>query len=286
MKTFEPCQQTLFDETELQLTPSVAASPAKTLAMLESALALKVKGLVCGESTGDLLARYDPASSSWRTSQACLVSGWEPFSETFPRSGMTLSGIAYQLAPSAPLTGGTGSGLLPTPRANDAEKRGEIANDARNGLPAAAKYWPTPRQSDHKGAVTATNTTKRRMETGQANLPEAVVEAQRMWPTPRASEFKGTGPVGSKSHAHRLKKGYLDATVLQFPTPRAQSARGSGPSRVGNKADLQTVVGGSLNADWTEWLMGFPIGWTQVLGWKNPKASRASSKGKSTAPTD
>jgi hypothetical protein len=34
--------------------------------------------------------------------------------------------------------------LWPTPRANDAEKRGNFANDPRNGLPAAAKYWPTP----------------------------------------------------------------------------------------------------------------------------------------------
>jgi hypothetical protein len=119
MKTSEPCQQTFWSETELPLTQSAAASPAKTLAMLESALALKVKGLACGESTGDLLANYDPASSSWRTSQACLVSGWEPYSETFPRSGMMLSGTVYQLPPSAPLTGGTGSGLLPTPAARD-----------------------------------------------------------------------------------------------------------------------------------------------------------------------
>jgi len=42
--------------------------------------------------------------------------------------------------------------LFPTPRANDAEKRGEIANDPRNGLPAAAKYWPTPTSSMRKGS--------------------------------------------------------------------------------------------------------------------------------------
>ena len=38
----------------------------------------------------------------------------------------------------------------PTPRANDAEKRGNIANDPRNGLPAAVKY-PTPQSRDWKG---------------------------------------------------------------------------------------------------------------------------------------
>lgn len=49
-----------------------------------------------------------------------------------------------------------------------------------------------------------------------------------------------------------------------WPTPRAQSANGSGPSRIGHKADLQTVVGGPLNPEWVEWLMGFPIGWTEL----------------------
>ncbi len=241
MKTFEPCQQTLFDETELQLTLSAEAFPAKTFHTLENELALKVRALVSGQSMPDLLAKFDRASQSWKTSQVSLVQGMDEFSETWPRSGMMLSGIAYQLPPSAPLTGGTGSGLLPTP------------TSTANQL--------APSMQKHPGC-------------------------RLLWPTPRASEFKGTGPVGSKSHAHRLKKGYLDATVLQFPTPRAQSARGSGPSRVGNKADLQTVVGGSLNADWVEWLMGFPIGWTQVPGFRNPKTSRVSSEAKSTAPTD
>ena len=36
----------------------------------------------------------------------------------------------------------------PTPRANDAEKRGRIANDPRNGLPAAVMYWKTPTEDD------------------------------------------------------------------------------------------------------------------------------------------
>lgn len=38
----------------------------------------------------------------------------------------------------------------PTPRANDAEKRGLIANDLRNGLPAAALHWPTPTARDYR----------------------------------------------------------------------------------------------------------------------------------------
>lgn len=38
-----------------------------------------------------------------------------------------------------------------TPRANDAEKRGELAPDIRNGLPMQAQMagWPTPKARDH-----------------------------------------------------------------------------------------------------------------------------------------
>lgn len=62
-----------------------------------------------------------------------------------------------------------------------------------------------------------------------------------LWPTPRASEWKGVGPLGSKSHEYRLAKGYLDATVQD----REQRT-------------------GALSPDWVEWLMGLPIGWTDI----------------------
>lgn len=41
---------------------------------------------------------------------------------------------------------------FPTPRANDAEKRGELANDPRNGLPMVAQIsaWPTATSRDWK----------------------------------------------------------------------------------------------------------------------------------------
>lgn len=266
MTTFEPCQQTLFDETECGPSMSLpAGSPAKIYHMLASELALKVSDLVCGRSSLDLLARFDPGLRSWKTCQASLVLGMDEFSETWPRSGMMQRGTAYPLPPSAPLTGGTASGLLPTPEASNTK----------------AVAWPTARSSDHKGAVTATETTRRRVESGQANLPEAVVESQRMWPTPTTRDWKD----GSAEACQSVPANGLPGRVVhQFPTPRAQSAHGSGPSRVGNKADLQTIVGGSLNPDWVEWLMGFPIGRTKLDGWKSRKASPALPQASKTAP--
>jgi hypothetical protein len=43
--------------------------------------------------------------------------------------------------------------MLPTPRANDAEKRGNFdPHNPRNGLPAAVRLLPTPTTNDSKNA--------------------------------------------------------------------------------------------------------------------------------------
>ena len=46
----------------------------------------------------------------------------------------------------------TAVNLWPTPRANDAEKRGAIANDPRNGLPAAA-LWREKGEKRERGQL-------------------------------------------------------------------------------------------------------------------------------------
>jgi hypothetical protein len=71
----------------------------------------------CGENMPDWLASYDRASSSWKTSQLCLDGDLAEFSETWPRSGMMLNGIAYRLPTLVPDNFGTEFGLWPTPNA-------------------------------------------------------------------------------------------------------------------------------------------------------------------------
>jgi len=65
-----------------------------------------------------------------------------------------------RLRASALRTSDSDCGGWPTPRANDAEKRGNIANDPRNGLPAAVRTYPTPIARDSRtiaGAKRAPN---------------------------------------------------------------------------------------------------------------------------------
>jgi hypothetical protein len=103
---------------------SAAASPARTSPTPARAQGSTVPARVFGPSTHDSFASYDPATSSWRTSQLSLLEDSGEFSETWPRAGMTRSGTAYRLPPLAPLTGGTASGLLPTPTTQDAANDG------------------------------------------------------------------------------------------------------------------------------------------------------------------
>ena len=116
------------------------------------------------------------------------------------------------------------------------EKQGKI--------PAEDNPFPTPTAGDANSAGS------RNLEGSKANaggsLTDKVVygnsetpREEESWPTPRASEYKGVGPLGSKSHNHRLEKRYLDATVQE----REQKT-------------------GQLSGDWTDWLIGFPILWS------------------------
>ena len=62
-------------------------------------------------------AKYDPSTSCWRTYQASLLSPTgtcTPYSETWPRAGMTVDGIAYPRQPLVPIIREIASGLLPT----------------------------------------------------------------------------------------------------------------------------------------------------------------------------
>ena len=128
--------------------------PAKTSPMREPAQELKVSAAAYGQSSPDLLANYDPNTSSWRTSQHCLVEGLTVFSETWPRSGMMRSGTAYRLQPLVRLTDATEFGLWPTPTAsiggpNDQSKSVRAGKHGIN-LSGAVRMVPTPTARDWK----------------------------------------------------------------------------------------------------------------------------------------
>ena len=127
--------------------------------------------------------------------------------------------------------------------------------------------WPTATASDYfKGQLRS----RQQMEGSRhsLDLPSAV----QMWPTPKASDYKGSGPAGSKSAEHDRKAGNLKGVVM-YATPQARDFRTGQNSRRedGNRSrNLNDQIGGQLNPTWVEWLMGFPLGWTDLNALETP----------------
>jgi hypothetical protein len=119
-------------------------SLVKTSRAPGSAPGLRATDLDSGQSLLGSLASFDHQSRSWRTSQTCLLEGLERFSGSWPRSGMTRNGIAYQLVTLAHRSLATASGLLPTLVAGDAKggrngtSKGRCASD---GLTMTDWIW-------------------------------------------------------------------------------------------------------------------------------------------------
>jgi hypothetical protein len=81
------------------------------------------------------------------------------------------------------------------------------------------------------------------------------------WPTPRAQESGKWQWNGSRNKKMLTLSGKVD----KFPTPTARDSKsGAGRQPNGHTPQLAEVIGGQLNPNWVEWLMGWPIGWTEL----------------------
>lgn len=94
--------------------------------------------------------------------------------------------------------------------------------------------------------------------------------ASQMWPTPRANEYKDTLQSVPPSRLKDPGKCNLTQAIameLMFATPCARDYRTGQRERYDNPGranNLNDQIGGQLNPTWCEWLMGFPIGWTDL----------------------
>jgi len=179
------------DTTWSQLTLCAGGSPVNPFprpGSREANRMIAISGRKCGAS----LLNSDPVGCLLRM---CLES------ETFTSTRFYLTWkvwttpqgrLIFRLSHSEPPTSGTGSLLLPTPRANK---------------------WGLP---DSHG-----NT-----------------DAWRMWPTPS-----------------NIKTGHPSGRMDEWGGSRSRQALSDLPKE---------VTTGPLNPEWVEWLMGFPVGWTDL----------------------
>lgn len=104
------------DHGEALLTWCLEASHAKTSAAPERERGWTVNAQGFGVKCLGLLAKLDPASSSWKIPQCSLLEDSESSLETWPRWGSMHAGECWELTTLAARTAVKGSGLLlPTP---------------------------------------------------------------------------------------------------------------------------------------------------------------------------
>ena len=211
----------------LMLSP--AASPASHSASQASAPEPTMSA-TCGPPLSSASAQYDPASRIWKTCRVSFLADIsELFSATWPRAGMTCAGVFYQQPKWERRINVIGSGLWPTPR--------------------------TGKTTDEKE-----ESWLKRKAAGKVATPPLSL-AVRMWATPSATDGQRGGKITNNMTGILLAQQVN--TPERWPTPTADDANNA-TRQSGDFQSLTRSVGGALNPDWVEWLMGWPIGLTDL----------------------
>jgi hypothetical protein len=227
---------------------SLAVSRARTLVALAKEPELAAQSPASGARWRESSVRYDRDTSSWKT-HLCLSSEALPWSSvTLPKWGMTRDGVCWERIMSGHHTRGTDCGSSPVWRSPSAREPGITTQrlETRTGEPVGS-------MCRHYDKITG------RM--AQIGLSQQV----ECFPTPTAACASGgqTSRSGDRK-GELLLAGY----AKKFPTPQAHD--GNGPPGAGTRtsggrhSDIQCAVGGKLNQTWVEWLMGWPLGHTDL----------------------
>jgi len=248
--TYKPLTESRGEEL---LTLYLEDFRARTSQSQEKVMDLTENEAECGEKWHGLLARFDQDTHSWRTVQCSLLEDLNESLQTLPQWGMTVGGELYLRPMLERHTKETVFGFsVPTPVASDATSGAVIGkNDT---------FYTTstgmPRKVNQKGTD------------GSVGLARLV----QMWPTPTSS----TGGANHNSPSTLAGKRYtmnltgavqLNPVQQKWGTPKAQDSRHALRDR--GKGNLGEQVsglhnGGKLNPTWVEWLMGWPLGWTDL----------------------
>jgi hypothetical protein len=176
--------------------------------------------------------------------------------------------------------------------------RGEGIDGQRSG-------WPTPAAMDSVSGSVGRSGTKGRHALALSMLANsgairqtdanAAVErhtdlvtqhgtARSTWPTPHgicSPNGRTPGPSGNElgRAVNEAERPWPTPTARLGTARGAQAKRYSDPARSNDLDDAVAASGtpGSLNPTWVEWLMGFPLGWTDC----GPSETRSSHRSRS-----
>lgn len=269
--TSAPSMEKHSEDTSISLQVDSPVRTSQPQAKVQASPApAPVSGLKCTES----FAKYNPDTHSWKTPQCSLLEGLDEYSETWPKQGIMLHGVCWELPTAVPPTAATESGFL-------------------RRIPDGETFFHTPNCTGLDGGSNSRKALRKRLESRHliptptvcnapnsgANTkgPKSLLEVARTgwnpretWPTPQASDYKRIND-SLQICIHRANTGHqigLPETVKMrmLPTPTCQDAKNNGAQsqQARNSKPLNAVAGGALNPVWVEWLMGWPLGWTDL----------------------
>lgn len=292
------CVPSMADLGAEQLTLWPGESPAKGSAEPAKGLASSTpatSGLTLSASSKKR-APHGSSSKTWPTSVRSTIG--VSFSKTLRRQGMMLDGVCSALETWALPTFASASGCSPqtpepsawpTPTSTLASNGGQVTpTKAREGgtlieALSARTQWPTPRCAD--GIVHPLRSPEniqagmdRQNRQAPCRLEDAV--SMNRWPTPTA-----TDAVRCPSRDATTPNVTLNHAAL-WATRDHKSGKASAATHNRNSRPLSEQVGNLLNPTWVEWLMGWPINWTDPSGGPSSEDFHAWLESNRTALTD
>lgn len=202
---------------------------------------------ISGQRCSGSLPSSGPIASLLRTLLVSSAWGSTRCYLTWKRSATPAGRSLFLLRPSAPPTGGIGSGFLPTPAAQEPGIDADLLVDKHGEKPTHINQ-----RLYHK-------------DTGRV-VQDGLTQFVKMWPTPRHEGFD----AGS----HRGTPDSLHAAVKLLPTPTARDWKdGSSVQNVPENGLLgrwsvnhstTPGPGQKLSAAWVTRLQGYPDGWLDL----------------------
>jgi len=272
MRTSSNSQPSDSEQMGLFQTSSAAAIPASRFPLPVALDEEKRMIDISGRSLFPLLRDSDPLGAFSKMCMGTSLWGSTTYAMTWKAKTTPRGRLFFQLSPSMRSTAGIESGsspeMWPTPTAMTGEQGvapshltgkhgwnlGAAVNNSETETPH--RLWPTPTQDS------ASDRTEKYAQGGMP-LAVAVFNPHKMFPTPTSRDWKG---------------GYrTESLIRKDGKSRAMDAL---PNAVLDGKGIETASG-HLNPEWVEWLMGYPIGHTELKDWamqSSRKSSRKSEK--------
>jgi hypothetical protein len=273
LTTCEPSQQMDLEE----LTSSSVASHASPGPTPGSSEAQKMT-VTSGRKWLPLLKSYNLDGSLAKMCEALLVNRWASSAAflTWRASDTAPSHLLLELAVSMPRTAATAFGLLHTPTAT----ANQMAPSMRDRDPGS--WWPTPDTRGFTNEGSMKTLAKKAQTKAEFNgMAYRAGNKEKFWPTPTTPSGGGerSGGRAGTGNLH-----FMERSGQLWPTPVARDRKGlSGAGRQKRKGHpkdtLPNAAGGSLNPEWVEWLMGFPLGWTNLTAEELQAVSKTERHG-------